>query len=781
MIAQLTKTEKRVALFKTALADSSRTIIACGSLAVLMSTPSVARAPSDSVVRARADALIARMTLEEEAGQLSQYFNFQTMPAAMNRSVIDRIPIGGVGSLLFTSDPAEINRLQHVAVDQSRLKIPLLFGFDVVHGLRTIFPVPIAMAASWDPSLVEQAQVVAASEARAVGIHWAFAPMVDIARDPRWGRLVEGAGEDPYLGSAMAAAQIRGFQGSYLGAPGHIIAGPKHFAGYGAALGGRDYDEVSLSDADLWNVYLPPFKAAVDAGAGNIMSAYMALNGVPAAANHWLLTKVLRESWGFKGFVVSDAGAAHSLVTQGLASDDEDAGVRALSAGLDMEMTLPPNVAAMHSLPAALKEGRITKAELDGATRRVIEAKIRMGLFENPYVDEAEADHVLNDPAHLRLARTAAERSAVLLRNESALLPLERKTVKSIAVIGPLADSARDTLGPWVFPQNSPTAVSVLAGLRAKLGSSVRIDYAEGARLPLRMFPSPFSFLEKSLSPSPIDEAGEIRRAVSIAKGADVAVLVLGEGQDMIGENASRSSLDLPGRQQELLDAVVATGKPVIVVLMSARPIDLKDTKAQAILDIWYPGSAGGEALANLLFGDATPGGKLPISWIRDAAHAPNPYAHVISQAPSDADKRYWNGSSSPTYPFGYGLSYTSFAYSNLRADRPGYAIGEPVTLSVNVTNTGKRAGDEVVQLYVHQKHGASSRPVRELKGFRRVALKPGETRSVSFTLSPSDLRYWSAATGGWVADESGFDVWAGGDSAATLATSFDVGGTARR
>jgi beta-glucosidase len=567
---------------------------------------------------------------------------------------------------------------------------------------------------------------------------------------------------------------VRGFQGDHIGAPDHIIAGPKHFAGYGAALGGRDYDEVNLSDNELWNVYLPPFKAAVDAGAGNIMSAYMGLNGVPASANGWLLTKILREDWGFKGFVVSDSSAVLSLKTQGLAADSEDGAARALNAGLDMEMAQPMAAPAFKSLPAALQAGKISQAKLDDAVRYVLEAKIRMGLFENPYVDEKKAQAVFDDPAHLRLARVAAERSAVLLRNENRLLPLDRKAIKSIAVIGPLADSARDTLGPWVFPQNNPKAVSVLGGLKAKLGGKVQVDYSEGVRMPSRTFPSPFAMLDKQPERPPI-AASEFQRAVDLAKAADVAVLVMGEGQDMIGESASRSSLDLPGRQQELLDAVTATGKPVVVVLLSARPLDLKDTKAGAILDAWYPGSAGGEAVANLLFGDATPGGKLPITWIRDAAQAPNPYAHLISHDPKNADKRYWNGASEPTYPFGFGLSYTTFQYANLHVERPTYAPGEPVKLTVELKNTGARAGDEVAQLYIHQKYGTSARPARELKGFQRVTLKPGESRTLSFTLKPDDLRYWSAATGGWVQDETAFDVWVGGDSRAALGGGFAV------
>ncbi len=736
-----------------------------------------AQAPlSDPEVSARANALLAQMTPEEKAGQLNQYFYFAKY-APMAKFVIPAVKNGGVGAVLFETDPVEINRLQKIAVEQTRMKIPLLFGFDVIHGLRTIFPVPLGMAASWDPALVEQVQSVAASEARAVGIDWTFAPNLDIARDPRWGRIVEGAGEDPYLGSAMAVAQVRGFQGPYIGAPGHILAGPKHFAGYGAAMGGRDYDEVDLSQNQLWNVYLAPFKAAVDAGAGNIMSAYMGLNGVPASGNHWLLTTVLRDTWGFKGFVASDADAVNSLVRHGLASDPEDAAVRAVKAGVDMAMGQPSAKGVMDNLPNALAAGRITQAELDEAVRYVLEAKIRMGLFEHPYVDETKSEAVLNDPAHRALARIAAQRSVVLLKNENALLPLNRKVIRSLAVIGPLADNARDPIGSWAFAMNKPSGISILAGLRQKVGKNVRVEYSTGVNMPARLNPSPMGRADGTLPPPPkVDENVEIRHAVELAQNADVTVMVLGEEHNMSGEMASRASLDLPGRQQDLLDAVVATGKPVVVLLMSARPLSLHDTKAGAIMDIWYPGCEGAAAVADLLFGDAVPGGKLPITWIPSAAVAPMPYAHLTSHDPDNAEKRYWDVSNAPTYPFGYGLSYTSFDYANLKVERPRYAPGEPVNVSVDLTNTGKRKGDEVAQLYIHQRSGTSARPVRELKGFQRLTLKPGEKRTVQFTLRPQDLHYWSEVTRNWVQDEAVFDVLIGGSSKAELASSFEVG-----
>lgn len=730
---------------------------------------------SDEVVRARANELIAKMTLEEKAGQITQYFDFLSAPEEAAR-VEGEMAAARAGSLLFVHDAKELRRLQQIAVEKTRLKIPLLFGYDVIHGLRTIMPVPIAIAASWDPKVAEQGQAVAAREARAVGIHWTFAPNVDIARDPRWGRMIEGAGEDPYLGSVMAAAQVRGFQGAGIGTPGTIVAGPKHFAGYGASIGGRDYDEVNLSDSELWNVYLPPFKAAVDAGAGNIMSAYMGLNGVPATGNRWLLTNVLRETWGFKGFIVTDAGSAHDLKTHEFASSLEDAAVRALGAGVDMEMAPPFGVSSFKTLPQSIAEGKISVEAVDNAVRRVLEVKIRMGLFEKPYVDLQEAERVLNDPEHRVVARVAAERTAVLLRNEGSVLPLNGKALKSIAVVGPLADSARDTVGPWTFDQDDKETVTILAGIKAKIGKGVRVDYSPGVTMPARLHKSIFdSSPHKEIPRVQVDDDAEIRRSVEIARAADVAVVVVGEAQLMIGEQASRSSLDLPGRQQELLDAVIATGKPVVVLLMSARPLDLKGSKPAALMNIWYPGTQGGAAVANLLFGEVSPGGKLPFNWPRNIGQIPMPYAHLKTHQPKTAGERYWNEPSTPLYSFGHGLSYSTFTFSNLKVDKERAAVGEPVSVSVDVSNTGTRQADEVAQLYVHQRHGTAARPVRELKGFERVTLAPGQTRTVHFKLSPQDLSYWAASTRSFVQDATTFDVYVGGSSEASLGGTFEI------
>jgi beta-glucosidase len=742
----------------------------------------------DAEVAERVDALMAEMTLAEKAGQLTQYFYFNLPPSkeveATLHADFSRQPAmveaalseGKVGSLLFVTDPAELNRLQRLAVEGNRQGIPALFGFDVIHGLRTIMPVPIGMAASWDPAVIEQGQAVAARESRAVGIHWAFAPMVDIARDPRWGRIIEGAGEDPYLASAVAVAQVRGFQGEALGSPDRIIAGPKHFAGYGAALGGRDYDEVDLSDSELWNVYLPPFKAAVEAGAGNIMTAYMDLNGVPATGNHWLLQDVLRQMWDFQGFVVSDAQAVHNLRTHGFAADLADAAARAIKVGVDLEMAITDPTYA--HLPEAVEAGLVDEQTLDASVRRVLAAKVRMGLLDQPYVDEDRAREVLADPAHRAVARTAAQRSAVLLRNEGDLLPLTSPS--SIAVIGPLADSRRDTIGPWVFDYDLAKTVTVLQGIHERAGQGVEVSYAPGIRPAQRTFPSMFDMWGDNapVDPTDFDDAAELERAVTLARDADVAVLVLGEWQNMIGEAASRSSLELPGGQLALLQAVAATGTPIVLLVMNGRPLDLRwaAENVPAILDIWYPGTQGGAAVADLLFGDVAPGGKLPFSWPRTVGQVPMIYSHTISHEPDNQGRRYWDEQSTPLFPFGHGLSYGRFEYTDLALDRSSIQAGETVTVSVTVTNVGQRGGDEVAQLYIHQRYGSASRPVRELKGFQRLTFAAGESQTLRFPLGPDELRYWNAATRDWVIDTTTIDVFVGGDSTAAQTVSFTIG-----
>lgn len=726
----------------------------------------------------RVEQLLGRLTTAEKVGQLILYFHF----GMENEHADAALARGGVGSLLFVTDPAVTNRLQRQAVEGSAHGIPVLFGFDVVHGLRTIFPVPIGLAASWDEELVVRVQAVAAREARAVGIHWTFAPMVDIARDPRWGRMVEGAGEDPLLGSVLAAAQVRGFQGEPTEGrlpEGHVIAGPKHFVGYGAALGGRDYDEVDLSDQQLHNVYLPPFRAAIEAGARNVMAAYMDLNGVPATGNHYLLTDLLRDELGFEGWVVSDANSVRDLATHHFAADPTDAGARAIEAGVDMEMAV--SEAAFEHLAAAVESGRVSTERLDASVRRVLAAKESLGLFDQPYVDEDAARTVLADPAHRELARQAAAASAVLLRNQGDVLPLDPATLHRVAVLGPMADSARDTLGPWVFDYDVDETVTVLDGLRDRLEveGRTRVTYAPGIALDRRRFPSMFEPMGEGSegSPADFDEEAEFEHALQVAEDADVAIVVLGERQDMIGEGASRSSLELPGEQLNLLEAVVATGTPTVLVLLNGRPLDLRWAAGNvpAILEAWYPGTRGGEAVADLLLGEVSPAGKLPFTWPRTVGQVPMVYSHTRSHDPDRQDRRYWDEESTPLFPFGHGLGYARFTYDNLVVDSATTGIDGTVTVHVEVTNTSDRDGIEVAQLYLHQRHGTSSRPVRQLAAFRRLPISAGATERVSFTVGPDQRRYWSATTGEWTLDASSYDVWVGRDSTASLHGEFVV------
>jgi beta-glucosidase len=731
----------------------------------------------------RVDEILSQMTIEEKVGQLNQLFYFtQFMKPEM---VEPGIREGKIGSLLFVTDPATINRFQKVAVENSRLKIPLLFGFDVIHGFRTIFPVPLAMASSWDPALVEKAQEVAAREARAAGIHWTFAPMVDVARDPRWGRIVEGAGEDPFLASRMAAAHVRGFQGQDPSSPGRLLACMKHFAGYGAGTGGRDYDSAFIADAELYNVYLPPFKAAVDAGVGSAMSAYMNLNDVPATGNAFLLRDVLRKQWGFKGFVVSDADSVGNLVTHGFAEDKSDAAYRALTAGVDMEMSLPGPIGTAYatSLTKLVQEGRVNKGQLDDAVRRILEAKSKIGLFDNPYVDESRVAAIHNNPEHRKLARIAAQRSMVLLRNEGNLLPLVKgdPKVSSVAVIGPLADSKRDMQGPWSLADDPNSAITVLEGIRTKVGFSVKVEHAQGVDI-ARVYPSIFEVISgpRPASWNEAQKREEFDKALSLARSSDVIVMVLGEHEEMSGEAATQSTLDMPGRQLELLKAVSDLRKPVVLVLINGRPLEISwaASNIPAILEAWHPGAEGGNAVADILYGDATPGGKLPVTWPRSAGQIPIYYARNITQQPENAKdfkSRYWDIPTSPLYPFGYGLSYSTFTFSNLRVSKPEVQLGESIEVLVDVENTGSRTGDEVAQLYIHQRYGSASRPVRELKGFERVTLAPSQKRTVRFTLGKPELTYWSGAAKAWVQEPAGFDLWAGADSTAELTTTFRV------
>ena len=718
----------------------------------------------------KVEALLKQMTVEEKIGQLNQSFHF-----IRSKSVDDSIAAGQLAAIVHEADVAEVNRLQKIAVEKSRLHIPLIFLADAIHGYRIIFPVPLAMASSFDMTMIEEVQKRAASEARAGGQQWNATPMLDICRDPRWGRIVEGAGEDPYLGAKVAVAQVHGFQGTRPIDSQHMIVSTKHFAGYGASVGGRDHDDVNLSESQLRNVYLKPFKAALDAGAGTVMDAYIDLNDVPASGNRWLLTDLLRGEWHFTGLVVSDNNAVGDLVGHGFAQNQEDASKLALHAGLDVVMS---NMGAdTEGLKQAAKDGSLNMAELDAAVRRVLSMKFELGLFDHPYADEKGMD-AATLAEHRQMAEVAAERSSVLLRNEGKLLPLQPGKFAKAALIGPLGDSRQNIIGPW-FDGWDINQVKGLKQALVESGQFSSVTYAPGVQIS-RTYPSPFDrkLIEKPDAPWSQEKSDqEFQHALDVARQSDIVIAAMGELQNMSGESASRSSLVLPGREEELLKALSALGKPIVLVLFNGRPLTIpwEAEHIPAILEMWYPGSAGGDAFVDLLFGKANPAGKLPVTWPRDANQIPMYYGHNNTQDPIGEKTRYWDVPSTPLYPFGYGLSYTTFAFKSPKTSQAGIKVGQPITVEAEVTNTGDVAGDVVAQLYIHQRFGSASRPIRELKGFQRIALQPHETKIVQFELTPDDLTYWNSAKRGWVQDATTFDYWVGEDSTAALSGTFTV------
>jgi len=705
----------------------------------------------------RINALLARMTLAEKLGQLQQLDgegngNFRP-------EHLDLIRKGLLGSTLNVRGAQRTNQLQHVAMEESRLKIPLLLGFDVIHGYRTIFPIPLAEASSWDPSLAERSAGIAAQEARDAGVRWTFAPMLDIARDPRWGRITEGAGEDPYLGAAFASARVRGFQGTDYSAPQKILACAKHWVAYGAGEGGRDYNTTDLSENTLREIYFPPFKAAVDAGVGTVMSAFNDINGVPASANPFTLTKVLRDEWKFDGFVVSDYTSVKELINHGLAANEKDAARAALNAGVDMEMV--SRLFNQHG-PALLKEGQVSQATIDEAVRRILRIKFRLGLFDRPYTDEAREPNSLLKPESVSAAREIAGRSMVLLKNERQTLPLD-KNIRSIAVIGPLADDRRAPLGWWAGDGREENTVTPLAGIRAKVSPQTKVRYAKGCDV------------KDSLT------AG-FPEAVALAQESDVALVFVGESADMVGEAASRSTLDLPGRQMDLVKEIQATGKPTIVVLVNGRPptIEWIVDNVPAILESWMGGSQAGNAIADIVFGDVNPGGKLPVTFPRTVGQVPIYYNHMNTGRPPEANNRYtskyldvpWT----PLFPFGYGLSYTQFKITNLQLSAQSIPANGRLTVSVDVEDVGRRTGDEVVQLYIRDVAASMTRPVKELKGFQRVTLQPGEKRRVEFVLTAAQLGFWNREMR-FVVEPGEFKVMVGPNSEDLIETKFEVAG----
>lgn len=697
------------------------------------------------------------MTLAEKLGQLQQLdgeANGNFRPE--HRELVRK---GLLGSTLNVRGVQRTNELQRIAVEESRLKIPLIFGFDVIHGYRTIFPVPLGEASSWDPAVAQRSASIAAAEARAAGVHWTFAPMVDIARDARWGRIVEGAGEDPYLGAAIARARVRGFQGRDYSAPDKVVACAKHWVAYGAAEAGRDYNTTDMSERTLREIYFPPFKATVDEGVGTFMSAFNDLNGVPASANPYTLTRVLRGEWKFDGFVVSDYTSVEELLKHGLAANGADAARLALNAGVDMEM-----VSRLYNKHGAdlLKSRKLSLATINEAVRRILRIKIRAGLFERPFAEEARERAVVFSPQNMAAAREMAARTMVLLKNDRETLPLKRD-VNSIALIGPLADNQQDMLGSWTGDGNTADAVTLLAGIKAKVSPETKINYAKGCDI-------------NSNSTDGFDEA------LRAARRSDVAIVAVGESADMSGEAASRSSLDLPGRQSDLVEAVVATGKPTVVVLMNGRPLTISwiAENAPAILETWFAGTQAGNSIADVLFGDVNPGGKLPVTFPRNVGQEPLYYNHLNTGRPPDAKNKYTSKyldvSWTPLFPFGFGLSYTQFRISNLQLSGRRTTPAGRLTVSVEVENSGGRTGDEVVQLYIRDIAASVTRPVMELKGFERITLRAGEKRRVEFTLTPQHLGFHNREMR-FVVEPGEFKVMVGNSSAdlKMLEASFEV------
>jgi beta-glucosidase len=730
------------------------------------------RQPASQPIEARVNSLLAKMTLQEKLEQI------QLLPDFL---VTDQEVRQGLGSVLSVTDPVTINRLQHEAVDQSRLHIPLLFAFDTIHGFRTIFPIPLGAASSFDPQAAMDDATIGARESAAVGLKQAYAPMVDVSHEPRWGRISEAAGEDPYLGSVMAAARVKGYQGNDYSAPDKEIASVKHFAAYGQPEGGRDYNTTDMSEQRLRNLYLPPFKAAVDAGVGTAMCSFNSISGVPGCGDHETMTDILKGEWGFDGFIEADWAAVAEMRAcppvnpnsgdcgHGFAVDGPDAAAKALNAGLDSEMT---STLIRDFGAQLLAQHRISITRIDDAVRRILRVKFRAGLFEHPYVDVSQAASAQLRPDAVALARKDAARSMVLLKNDNSTLPLN--PAKNTAVIGPLGDDGHAMLGPWWGTGRDEDAVTVLNGIKAQ--STGTTTFVQACTLP-RTEPPQYD-------PAADCPAGPgFDQAVAAANAADQVVLALGESREMSGEAASRSNIDLPGAQQELIDRIKATGKPFVVVLFNGRPLTLEKVAASspAILEAWFPGVQAGNAVADVLFGKVNPGGKLPVSFPVSLGQVPIYYNHEPTGRPCDATSKYNSryrdlNTCQPLYQFGSGLSYTTFSITNLRLSSATVSSDGGVTASVDVKNTGNRAGDEVVQLYIHDPVACISQPVRRLRGGERVTLNPGETRSVTFTLDRGDFGFYNNG-GKFVVEPGGIDVYAGASSAADLTKSFTVTG----
>jgi beta-glucosidase len=717
------------------------------------------------------DALMKKMTLEEKIGQLNLPGSGDIVTGqAQSSDIAKKIKEGKVGGLFNIKSVAKIKDVQKVAVEQSRLKIPLIFGMDVIHGYETVFPIPLGLSCSWDMKLIENSARIAAIEASADGINWTFSPMVDICRDARWGRIAEGSGEDAYLGSQIAGAMVKGYQGDDLTKNNTIMSCVKHYALYGAAESGRDYNTTDMSHQRMYNDYFPPYKAAVDAGAGSVMASFNEIDGVPATANKWLLTDVLRKQWGFKGFLVTDYTGINEMIDHGI-GDLQTVSARALMAGIDMDMV---GEGILLTTQKSLKEGKVTLAQIDAACRRILEAKYKLGLFDDPYkyCDENRAKTEVFTAEHRKIARSTAAQSFVLLKNQGNVLPL--KKTGTVALIGPLADNKENMPGTWSVAANFDKATSLLTGLKEVVGDKVKIVHARGSNLDEdSLYEERAGMFGKSLRRDSRPANVILQEALDIANQSDVIVAALGESSEMSGESSSRSDIQIPKLQQDLLKALLKTGKPVVLVLFTGRPLALKweNENVPAILNVWFGGSEAGYAIADVLFGDVNPSGKLSTTFPQSVGQVPIFYNHKNTGRPLEEGKwfskfrsNYLDVSNDPVYPFGYGLSYTTFSYSDITLSSNNLKGNQKLTATVTVTNTGSYYGKEVVQLYIRDVVGSVTRPVKELKGFEKIDLRPGESKTVSFSITPNDLKFYNYdLKNDWEAGE--FQIMIGGNS----------------
>lgn len=717
------------------------------------------------------DGIMKKMTLEEKLGQLNLPASGDiTTGQAQSSGIAQKIREGKVGGLFNIREVQKIREVQRIAIEESRMKIPLIIGMDVIHGYRTVFPIPLGIAASWDMELIEKSARIAAQEATADGICWTFSPMVDISRDPRWGRFSEGSGEDPFLGSRIAEAMVHGYQGNDLAANNTMLACVKHFALYGAAEAGRDYNTTDMSRIRMFNEYLPPYQAAINAGAGSVMTSFNEIDGIPATANQWLMTNLLRDQWGFEGMVVTDYTAISEMIDHGM-GDLQQVSALALQAGVEMDMV---SEGFLNTLKQSLDEGRVTLEQIDRACRRILEAKYRLGLFEDPYryCDEERSKTEIFTDDHRQFAREIAAASFVLMKNEGGVLPLKREG--TLALVGPLADNTENMPGTWSVAADFSQSTSLRKGLEAAVGSDMKIIYAKGSNVVQdTLLDSRISIFGKPTYYDKRDPALMIREAVAAAMKADVVVAAVGESAEMSGEASSRSDISLPECQRDLLKALLATGKPVVMVLFTGRPLAIPWEAAHvpAILNVWFPGSEGGHAIADLLFGTVNPSGKLTATWPRNAGQVPLYYNHKNTGRPLASGawfqkfrSNYLDVPNDPLFPFGYGLSFTTFTYGDLKLSSNLLKDNENLTVSVDLTNAGTTDGAEVVQLYIRDLVGSVTRPVKELKGFQKIFLRAGETRTITFTVTPEELKFYnSELVFDWEPGE--FDILVGSNS----------------